>query len=531
MRRGCSARWVCGALVLATALMQHAAAVVRWGNISKLFNTRRLSAKSNGNIFPEKCGHAITSQCPYDPLKLPNLEICLKCSRHVARRRLDCLPRQPEIYCGDLHAFAKNKSRAKTESRWFPSKFQGLPTTQSTSSYSKVRIFNMVPSATSREDLETCFKRNWGRSIFDESKGAIQELHGYTPEDLGDYYLDAQVEAYPARTTSLELADVVIINAYPILSWKAGWCHGTSHIDRQKEVFQWIDKHKRLLTERPTIFPCTSWLCRIAVGGRHSIMLAEIKAAVLINELNSEWMNYAASDTWRFLGGRDSHGAVRKHHGIETNETRKHHGIAIPYTGHHSIPRPPKPGLVKTCKFLFIGSFRVGVNGTVECPVRNALNAIKDDPDVFLEETSLEWDFVSKIKKRIVRGYETHILRAEFCFVPRGDTPTSRRLFDAMLAGCLPVIIADSIDVSLPFSSNIPYNDFAFRIPEQDWVQNPKAVLQQLKQVSAGEVEQRRASMANYAPFVDWLNGTNVLAMILDEIVNGRQHLLNGTKY
>ena len=30
-----------------------------------------------------------------------------------------------------------------------------------------------------------------------------------------------------------------------------------------------------------------------------------------------------------------------------------------------------------------------------------------------------------------------------FCLVPRGDTPSSRRLFDAVSAGCIPVIISD----------------------------------------------------------------------------------------
>ena len=37
--------------------------------------------------------------------------------------------------------------------------------------------------------------------------------------------------------------------------------------------------------------------------------------------------------------------------------------------------------------------------------------------------------------------------------VGKGDTTTSRRLFDAVAAGCIPVIIADN--VNLPFSNQV----------------------------------------------------------------------------
>ena len=39
--------------------------------------------------------------------------------------------------------------------------------------------------------------------------------------------------------------------------------------------------------------------------------------------------------------------------------------------------------------------------------------------------------------------YVQGMLSSIFCLVPEGDTSTSRRLFDALAAGCIPIVIAD----------------------------------------------------------------------------------------
>lgn len=48
---------------------------------------------------------------------------------------------------------------------------------------------------------------------------------------------------------------------------------------------------------------------------------------------------------------------------------------------------------------------------------------------------------------------------SKLCFVPAGDTPTSRRLFDAMAAGCIPVLMAPEEDIlpNLPFPTAIDW--------------------------------------------------------------------------
>lgn len=55
--------------------------------------------------------------------------------------------------------------------------------------------------------------------------------------------------------------------------------------------------------------------------------------------------------------------------------------------------------------------------------------------------------------------YETGMLKARFCLVPEGDTPTSSRLFDAIAAGCVPMILSDQI--SLPFKDFVDWQAFS----------------------------------------------------------------------
>ncbi|KAL5537793.1 hypothetical protein UlMin_042233 [Ulmus minor] len=48
---------------------------------------------------------------------------------------------------------------------------------------------------------------------------------------------------------------------------------------------------------------------------------------------------------------------------------------------------------------------------------------------------------------------------SKFCLHPAGDTPSSCRLFDAIVSHCVPVIVSDQIE--LPFEDELDYNQFS----------------------------------------------------------------------
>ena len=84
--------------------------------------------------------------------------------------------------------------------------------------------------------------------------------------------------------------------------------------------------------------------------------------------------------------------------------------------------------------------------------------------------------------------YVGDLLRARYCLHLRGDTTTSRRLFDSVAAGCIPVIISDG--VNLPFESQIAWRRFAIFIPEDEVFKGRSPRLRSL--IKGGNAESRR---------------------------------------
>jgi len=85
---------------------------------------------------------------------------------------------------------------------------------------------------------------------------------------------------------------------------------------------------------------------------------------------------------------------------------------------------------------------------------------------------------------------------SKFCLHPAGDTPSSCRLFDAIVSHCVPVIVSDKIE--LPFENEIDYSQFSVffsfkealepgyminqlrSFPKQNWIE----MWRQLKNIS-----------------------------------------------
>ena len=63
--------------------------------------------------------------------------------------------------------------------------------------------------------------------------------------------------------------------------------------------------------------------------------------------------------------------------------------------------------------------------------------------------------------KDVVASTVHDVQLSQLCLVPAGDTPSSRRLFDALAGGCVPVIMASNIESSLPFRSMLQWREIA----------------------------------------------------------------------
>lgn len=74
-----------------------------------------------------------------------------------------------------------------------------------------------------------------------------------------------------------------------------------------------------------------------------------------------------------------------------------------------------------------------------------------------------------------------HMRSSKFCLHPAGDTPSSCRLFDAIVSHCVPVIVSDRIE--LPYESEIEYKEFSIFFSVNE-VLKPGYLVNELRSVS-----------------------------------------------
>ncbi|CAA6659916.1 unnamed protein product [Spirodela intermedia] len=85
----------------------------------------------------------------------------------------------------------------------------------------------------------------------------------------------------------------------------------------------------------------------------------------------------------------------------------------------------------------------------------SSLARTRRSPDPFLSRPTLLF-----FRGRTVRKDSTHGMRtSKFCLHPAGDTPSSCRLFDAIISHCVPVVVSDHIE--LPFEDELDYLEFS----------------------------------------------------------------------
>ena len=73
------------------------------------------------------------------------------------------------------------------------------------------------------------------------------------------------------------------------------------------------------------------------------------------------------------------------------------------------------------------------------------------------------YEYNGPFKPDMFRDHQTFShskrMRSQFCLIPSGDTPTSRRLYDALASGCIPVVMAEfeTYAINLPFQRSIDW--------------------------------------------------------------------------
>ncbi|CAL9086520.1 unnamed protein product [Musa acuminata var. zebrina] len=85
---------------------------------------------------------------------------------------------------------------------------------------------------------------------------------------------------------------------------------------------------------------------------------------------------------------------------------------------------------------------------------------LKDEKDVHFSYGS--------VRENGIRSSGQGMASSKFCLNIAGDTPSSNRLFDAIVSHCVPIVISD--DIELPFEDILDYSDFCIFVRTSDAV-------------------------------------------------------------
>ena len=99
-------------------------------------------------------------------------------------------------------------------------------------------------------------------------------------------------------------------------------------------------------------------------------------------------------------------------------------------------------------------------------------------------------------------AYLQRMIRSTFCLAPRGDTASSRRVYESIAAGCIPVIIADKLQ--LPFEKRLHYPDFTLRVAESEALARPMKLLKRLRAMPIERIRKMQAKLLEVRPAFLW---------------------------
>ncbi|CAI0466955.1 unnamed protein product [Linum tenue] len=133
----------------------------------------------------------------------------------------------------------------------------------------------------------------------------------------------------------------------------------------------------------------------------------------------------------------------------------------------------------------FRGRLKRNAGGKIRSKLGSELSGVED---VIIQEGTAG--------ERGKEAAQNGMRKSIFCLNPAGDTPSSARLFDAIVSGCIPVIVSDELE--LPFEGILDYRKIALFVSSGDALQ-PGWLLKFLRSVSRAEIKQMQANLAKYA--------------------------------
>ncbi|GFP94272.1 probable arabinosyltransferase arad1 [Phtheirospermum japonicum] len=139
----------------------------------------------------------------------------------------------------------------------------------------------------------------------------------------------------------------------------------------------------------------------------------------------------------------------------------------------------------RTTLLFFRGRLKRNAGGKIRAKLVAELNGAED---VIIEEGTAG--------ERGKAAAQTGMRKSIFCLNPAGDTPSSARLFDAIVSGCIPVIVSDELE--LPFEGILDYRKIVVFVSSGDALQ-PGWLLPYLRSISPAKIREKQINLAKYS--------------------------------
>ena len=182
-----------------------------------------------------------------------------------------------------------------------------------------------------------------------------------------------------------------------------------------------------------------------------------------------------------------------------------HNRIVVPYLSNFSEPKAKEFNPSRKYKIFFSGSCikkrKVIFDVLENIPGALAYKMDRDDPEQIAER---------------IKAVPYLMNQSQFCVIPRGDSPSSKRFYDAVMFGCIPVIISDNMEIAYD-KTQINWDKCIIRVPENN-VYKLQKILESISVEQYMEMFDYLISVQNYIRFDNGVTPENGFGSLLWEL-------------
>jgi len=284
-----------------------------------------------------------------------------------------------------------------------------------------------------------------------------EDKHGISPmedervehaQNTGEIWMYNAALEYNNRVYDIEEADFIYVpmmfalsSDFEIRSGSLN-CNGETHPERVENALDFITQLDAYKSTGGSnfILACTWFWAGHSIGNRARIVFS--RSFIGINEMNNDWAK------WECLN------KIVTIPYVSSSVVAKHEDLNVQGIEKRDIP------------FFFAGSSR----GKPDRQNLVIANRVAPGSEIHISDNWWKWSSTPE-------EFSNQIYRSKYCFIPRGDTLSSRRLFDAISGGCIPVITRLQLENGMvPFSDLIDYSKFCVVVHESTFLDKKRLV-------------------------------------------------------